>query len=164
MPSSSWTCYVLANARGHTYVGKTNDVRRRLRQHAGELRGGARGTRGRGPWALVAAVRGFVDARDALTFEYRAHHPPVRRRRGGCVAARLRSLADVAGLERATRRGPLAASRRLTLHVGAPYYRALLDADARAAYAAAGVDIVVDDDDADAPAVVVDAATELPRT
>ena len=39
-----WTVYLLAAAK-RTYVGITTDLRRRLDQHNGERRGGARSTR-----------------------------------------------------------------------------------------------------------------------
>lgn len=53
-----------------TYVGATVDPNRRLRQHNGELAGGARATRG-GVWRRRYLVGGFADERDALRFEWR---------------------------------------------------------------------------------------------
>jgi len=37
-------CYLLYTDKGHTYIGATTDVDRRLRQHNQELTGGARAT------------------------------------------------------------------------------------------------------------------------
>jgi putative endonuclease len=55
-----------------TYVGMTSDVARRLRQHNGELVGGARYTRIGRPWA-VALVMGPYDTRSiACRVEWRA--------------------------------------------------------------------------------------------
>ena len=51
------------------YIGATTDFRRRLRQHNGELRGGARCTQGR-VWTQYRAVTGFTDWRDCLKFEW----------------------------------------------------------------------------------------------
>jgi predicted GIY-YIG superfamily endonuclease len=61
------------------YVGKTLDVRRRLRQHNGGIAGGGRTTKAmRNKTATdrlwcVAIVTGFADAKQALQFEYRCH-------------------------------------------------------------------------------------------
>jgi predicted GIY-YIG superfamily endonuclease len=107
-------CYLLANERGRTYAGSTNDMRRRLRQHNGELVGGARSTHARGPWRVVALVAGFPSATTARQFEWRMHHPPTRR---SGVAGRLRALGDICRLERWTARAPLAASIALAVHV-----------------------------------------------
>lgn len=55
-----------------TYVGMTNDVDRRLRQHNGELVGGARYTRVGRPW-VIALVMGPYDTRSiACRVEWRA--------------------------------------------------------------------------------------------
>jgi predicted GIY-YIG superfamily endonuclease len=60
-----WFAYVLvAGGRRRTYVGVTTDLARRLRQHNGELRGGARATRAGRPWR-VGAVHGPFDSRGA---------------------------------------------------------------------------------------------------
>jgi putative endonuclease len=59
-----WFVYVLVSTGGRTYVGIATDVARRLRQHNGELAGGARATRGHRPWA-VGRVVGPVATRAA---------------------------------------------------------------------------------------------------
>lgn len=66
-----WSCYMLASLdRKKTYVGATVDPARRLRQHNGEISGGARATKGR-MWRRVFLVNGFEDERAALRFEWR---------------------------------------------------------------------------------------------
>jgi predicted GIY-YIG superfamily endonuclease len=59
-----------------SYVGVTNDFARRLRQHNGELKGGARYTRrsAAGPhWRPVFKVRGLPSRRQALQLEKLFH-------------------------------------------------------------------------------------------
>lgn len=56
--------------RGKTYVGATVNPDRRLRQHNGELSGGARATAGR-RWRRRFLVGGFREEREALRFEWR---------------------------------------------------------------------------------------------
>jgi structure-specific endonuclease subunit SLX1 len=100
-----YVCYVLASGR-RTYVGVTNNPARRLRQHNGELVGGARATRVGRPWRIAAVVSGFPDKRAALQFEWRMHHPAghprSRRGRRPGLAGRLRVLRDVLRLQRVT--------------------------------------------------------------
>jgi len=64
----------------------------------------------------VAHVTGFVDERDALQFEWRAH-----RTRGVGALNRVRSLFRIGALERSTRRAIANAERQLTVHVESPY-------------------------------------------
>jgi putative endonuclease len=45
--------YMLMNAARIVYTGYATDVARRLAQHNGERAGGAKFTRGRGPWSVV---------------------------------------------------------------------------------------------------------------
>lgn len=72
-----WFVYVLVSRAGRTYVGIARDVARRLRQHNGELAGGARATRPGRPWR-VAQVAGPLPTRGrAQVVEAR-----VKRRRG----------------------------------------------------------------------------------
>ena len=50
-------CYLLRSfTRSRAYTGITTDLSRRLRQHNGELRGGAKATRTGGPWQVVCVV------------------------------------------------------------------------------------------------------------
>jgi predicted GIY-YIG superfamily endonuclease len=51
-----WFVYVLVSRTGRTYVGVTTDMVRRLRQHNGELAGGARATRAGRPWRVGRVV------------------------------------------------------------------------------------------------------------
>ena len=61
-----WYCYMLESiGGGRTYVGATVNPARRLRQHNGELAGGARATKGRA-WTRRFLVGGFADERAAL--------------------------------------------------------------------------------------------------
>jgi len=45
--------YLIANAARTLYTGYTTDIEKRLAQHNGEKPGGAKYTRGRGPWRLA---------------------------------------------------------------------------------------------------------------
>jgi predicted GIY-YIG superfamily endonuclease len=66
---TNWYTYLLV-CDNKTYVGMTNNLDRRLRQHNGELAGGARATHGRS-WERVCHVRGFRTKVEALKFEWR---------------------------------------------------------------------------------------------
>lgn len=50
---SDWHVYMLRCADGSLYTGVATDLDRRVKQHNGELVGGARYTRGRRPVELV---------------------------------------------------------------------------------------------------------------
>lgn len=77
-----WFVYVLRSTRHETtYVGVATDVARRLRQHNGELPGGARATRARRPWGLAATSAPQPDRASALRLEH-----AIKRLRG---AARI---------------------------------------------------------------------------
>jgi predicted GIY-YIG superfamily endonuclease len=73
-----WCVYFLTSAdpvgtgKGGTYCGKTNDLRRRLRQHNGLIVGGARSTSAEKirPWRLGAVVCGLASNSAALKFEF----------------------------------------------------------------------------------------------
>jgi predicted GIY-YIG superfamily endonuclease len=67
-----WFCYLLVTSDGKrqkTYVGATVDPAHRLRQHNGELSGGAKATHGR-VWVRKFLIGGFTDERTALQFEW----------------------------------------------------------------------------------------------
>lgn len=62
-----WSIYLLASGT-RTYIGATTDVPRRIRQHDGEIRGGARSTRGK-KWILVCYLEGFQNRSEAYRWE-----------------------------------------------------------------------------------------------
>ena len=73
-----WIVYIIAN-RQFTYVGVSPDPTRRLRQHNGELSGGAKYTTRKGPgWKHVCLIEGFRTKIEALQFEWAVKHVPPR--------------------------------------------------------------------------------------
>jgi predicted GIY-YIG superfamily endonuclease len=102
---TAYYCYIVYNERDRTYNGYTVNLRRRLRQHNGELVGGARATRGRGPWRFAAVLT--CDAWDcvsvAMRHEWSIKYPTRRRPRPKefeGVEGRLRGLGRVfAGMD-----------------------------------------------------------------
>jgi predicted GIY-YIG superfamily endonuclease len=64
-----WVVYVLVSSVGRTYVGITIDQGRRLAQHNGQARGGARATRAGRPWRVGAVYGPFPDRGSALRME-----------------------------------------------------------------------------------------------
>lgn len=96
----------------------TNDRARRLRQHNGELRGGARYTARWAPrWSFYLQVWGFRCRREALQFEWAFKRALRRHRRGGrtCPWTALRKLC---GQQRWTRQAPPSARRPLVVYHG----------------------------------------------
>jgi predicted GIY-YIG superfamily endonuclease len=88
-----WYVYCLATVEEpiQTYVGATIDLDRRLSQHNGEQRGGAKATQRRpAGWYRVCHIEGFESEKQALSFEWHWKHfsrklsgPPLTRRQNG---------------------------------------------------------------------------------
>lgn len=74
-PSAAWYVYVLVNGSTH-YVGCASNVERRLKQHNGQARGGAKFTRGR-TWSLGTVYGPYPSRSSAQKAESR-----VKRLRG----------------------------------------------------------------------------------
>ena len=64
----------LLKCENYSYVGMTNDFTRRLRQHNGEISGGARYTSKRKGWYPVLIIDGFLDMKSAMQCEWRLKH------------------------------------------------------------------------------------------
>jgi putative endonuclease len=64
-----WTCYIVECSDGTYYTGITNNVERRLRQHNGEIKGGAKYTAPRRPVRLLHSWEHDTKS-DALKHEY----------------------------------------------------------------------------------------------
>lgn len=87
----NWTnqhlCYVIQSvSTGRFYIGYTTDFTRRIRQHNGEIKGGAKKTRNFRPWKPVLIISGFYDNSTALRFEYRLQRPRNKKPYSSCEA------------------------------------------------------------------------------
>jgi len=86
--------YILKEIDGkRTYVGYTVNLERRLRQHNGEITGGAKYTRGR-KWEFLGYIQGFPDNIHALQCEWKIKHCGIR--------DRINAVNYVLGLEKMT--------------------------------------------------------------
>lgn len=103
---ATWLTYCLSSSEGarQTYVGATNNEKRRLRQHNGELKGGARATHREScrPWRYFLTVQGCRGQHDALSFErsWKNVSRKYRRRADSWLDDRVRNLATDRGVER----------------------------------------------------------------
>lgn len=66
---STWYLYLLQNQPGLLYAGISTDPARRLRQHNGELQGGAKALRGKGQFVVLHQIA-CADKSTALRLEY----------------------------------------------------------------------------------------------
>ena len=96
----SFSCYCLVSETGRTYVGFSTDVDRRLRQHNGELQGGARATHG-SSWTRIITVTGFPTQQAALQFEWKWKRL-TKDQRGSAVDRRCKALVELLNLEQST--------------------------------------------------------------
>lgn len=72
LSTCTYMCYLLYSHNTHlSYIGVTNNIMRRLRQHNGEISGGAKFTRRAKDWRVVAISK-FQTLSDALRFEKQA--------------------------------------------------------------------------------------------
>lgn len=115
--SGPWHCYMLhgagAKGRNYTYVGKTNHMKRRLRQHNGKISGGARRTHAHRPHRPFCIVSGFPSERAVLQFEWAMKHRRKRGSRGR--SGRVRTIEHLFSLGRWTRTAPWMAHLQLTV-------------------------------------------------
>lgn len=66
------SCYFLINkTKKKSYIGYTTNIVRRLRQHNGHIKGGAKYTKG-DAWYLIAFFSGFCSKKEAMSFEWHA--------------------------------------------------------------------------------------------
>jgi len=86
-----YVCYCLqSTVSPRTYVGVTNNLVRRLRQHNQELVGGAKYTKKGGPWLPAVVVGPFMTYQHALHFEWHWKHMKPRALKG--LKGRLQKL------------------------------------------------------------------------
>ena len=72
-----WYCYILHSTTktNVTYNGSTNNIKRRIRQHNGELVGGAKATFINRPHKIYCLVTGLPNKIEALRCEWKIKHP-----------------------------------------------------------------------------------------
>jgi len=99
----AWNVYLLSSTQGGTYVGATVDLKHRLRQHNGEIKGGAKATSDRaGSWRRVCHVEGFADECAALQFEWAWKHWTKKFKGGFPLERRMKALVVLVGSPQAT--------------------------------------------------------------
>ena len=122
----SWHCYILKSINpdypNHTYVGMTNNIARRIRQHNGEIAGGAKATESKRPHEMYCIVSGFPSKSVAMSYEWRFKHPEGRKRspQYSGINGRIRGMVHV--LEK------YPTDYELTINLS-PQYMDLLDID-----------------------------------
>tara|TARA_B100000902_G_scaffold398481_1_gene465405 strand:- start:1386 stop:1790 length:405 start_codon:yes stop_codon:yes gene_type:complete len=110
---SVWAFYIVEN-KGCTYAGVSPDPVRRLRQHNGEIKGGAKYTTGKGPgWTHVCLVEGFRNKIEAMQFEWAVKHAPPRN--AGGVANRIKKLYLICAKDKWTSKAPPACDVPLSI-------------------------------------------------
>jgi len=76
-------CYLLRSLKTKrstaTYIGFTTKPERRIRQHNGEIKSGAKRTIKSRPWEFCCIISGFPNKRVALKFEYMWTYPQKSR-------------------------------------------------------------------------------------
>ena len=94
----AYVCYLLRARGAHlTYIGSTNDFNRRLRQHNGDLSGGAKyTTKYTNGWEPMLIVGGFESRTQALKFEWAAKRAENRRTVLSGIRARSNRMCELA--------------------------------------------------------------------
>lgn len=105
----NWYCYILRNKdvtyKNLTYNGSTNDPYRRLRQHNGEISGGAKATHGKGEWEIYVLLTGFKTHVNALSCEWKIKHPTnkkIRPKKYSGIEGRVKALNVILNLDKWT--------------------------------------------------------------
>lgn len=97
----NYGCYCLVSTEGKTYVGFTTNVDRRLRQHNGEISGGAKATRG-SSWKRICTIAGFPTQQSALQFEWKWKHLSRKAKGSTAVERRCHALYRLLNEEQST--------------------------------------------------------------
>lgn len=119
--STDCYCYILRHTNpttNKTYIGYTTNPARRIRQHNGELVGGAKYTtaqagtvpEGKQPWEFMALIKGLPDKVNAQQCEWRLKHPNNKRksnRKYSGKEGRIKALLHVLTLEQWTRKSTI---------------------------------------------------------
>ena len=124
---SEYLCYIL-KCNNYTYNGCTNNFTRRIRQHNGEIKGGAKCTSRRGPWTPYCIITGFKDNIEALQTEWRIKRVEGRRRAKKYCGAegRIKGLNQILKLEQFTSKSQrLIKDMELIIYLDKEYHKLL---------------------------------------
>jgi len=119
--NKKYFCYILQQTdiiSSLNYVGYTVNYNRRIRQHNGIIKGGARFTKNRGPWQFLAVMTCSTwNNIRALQVEWLAKHPTRKRKRPkqfyGSIG-RIKSLVEI------FKRIPI--EENITIYIHPSYY------------------------------------------
>jgi len=102
LPLTNYLVYCLASetSPNQTYVGITNNFKRRIRQHNGEITGGARRTRAYRPWKPFLHITNLTKTQ-ALQLEWALKH---RRKGPGGYVGRVKTLEFLLGTNQWTKK------------------------------------------------------------
>jgi predicted GIY-YIG superfamily endonuclease len=127
----TWYCYLIKNGN-LTYNGSTNNPKRRLRQHNGEIKGGAKYTsKIKGGWEIYCLMSGFPDKINTLQCEWRWKHcngMPGKRESKYCgVNGRIKGLNEVLCSEKWTSRSQYENKNlKFKLYIVKEFYKELI--------------------------------------
>lgn len=115
-----WKFYIIKN-KNATYAGVSPTPKRRLRQHNGEIVGGAKYTTRRGNgWKHVCIIEGFHDKIQAMQFEWAVKHAsnPLSgcKKGGGGIKNRMKKLIYTLNKEKWTKKSPESSTVSLNIH------------------------------------------------
>jgi len=105
---SGYKCYIIYNDN-YSYVGITNNIKKRLRQHNCEIKGGAKYTsliknRLITKWNYGCYIEGFKTKNDALKFEWALKHVKPKNKTG--IFNRIKKLLVLLNKEKWTSKSP----------------------------------------------------------
>ncbi len=97
----AYVCYILTSENSsRTYVGITNNLTRRLKQHNGECVGGAKYTKSCRPWKVFGYISGFGDNKIwVLQFEWRLKYLSRKMSTGSPIEKRLEAISKLLSME-----------------------------------------------------------------
>jgi predicted GIY-YIG superfamily endonuclease len=106
-------CLVSETNPDCTYVGATQRLSRRLRQHNGNISGGARTTRAHRPWKFLFTIH-CMNQRQAFQLEHAIKHQRVRGLRGIAGKCVCISFTPLRGVKDIPLNNPIPQTGRIT--------------------------------------------------
>jgi len=112
-----YKCYIICNDN-YSYVGITNNLKKRIRQHNCEIKGGAKYTslinsRLITNWNYACYIDGFKTKNDALKFEWALKHIKPKNKTG--IINRINKLLILCNKEKWTKSSPVSINYKLKI-------------------------------------------------